>query len=110
MKLNIYNKREIVKTYTADKYELMFGTVEDLVDAINLDAIQTGSDDEIIKAASNLVLTGLDTIKELLKDVFDGLTDEELKRVKVSELIEVIVEIVTYSISQLNFGSGKGKN
>lgn len=110
MKLNIYNKREIVKTYTADKYELMFGTVEDLVDAINLDAIQTGSDDEIIKAASNLVLTGLDTIKELLKDVFDGLTDEELKHVKVSELIEVIVEIVTYSISQLNFGSGKGKN
>ena len=37
LKLNIYNKKEIVKTYTAETYDLMFGTVEDLIDLINLD-------------------------------------------------------------------------
>ena len=29
LKLNIYDKKEITKTYTAETYDLMFGTVED---------------------------------------------------------------------------------
>ena len=30
LKLNIYKKREIIKTYESDTYDLLFGTVEDL--------------------------------------------------------------------------------
>ena len=44
MKLNIYKGREVVKTYTADTYDLMFGTVEDIAEAIKLDDMKIGDD------------------------------------------------------------------
>ena len=105
MKLNIYNKKEVVKTYSVDAYELMFGTVEDVADAIKLDELETGSDVEIIKMVGNLVLTSMDTVKNLLKDIFDGLTDEELKNTRVSEIAVVLVDVVKFTINQLNIGA-----
>ena len=111
MKLNIYEKKRIVKTYEASAYEIMFGTVEDIIDAAKLDKIETGTDAEIVMAATNLVTNSMDTVKDLLKDVFDGLTDDEIRHARVSEIINVIVDIIMYAISQITlFGGGKGKN
>ena len=112
MKLNIYEKKSIVKTYEADEYELMFGTVEDMIDAAKLDKIESGTDAEIVMAATNLVTTSMDTVKDLLKDVFDGLTDDEIRHTRVSEIVNVIVDVIRYAISQISlFGGGKkGKN
>lgn len=109
MILNVYEKKQVVKTYKTDVYDLMFGTVEDVADAIKLDELKTGSDVEIMKMIGKLVLTSMDTIKGLLKDIFDGLTDEELKNVKVSEIATVLVDVVKFTIAQLNLGA-KGKN
>lgn len=109
MILNIYEKKQVVKTYETDVYDLMFGTVEDVADAIKLDELTTGSDVEIMKMIGKLVLTSMDTIKGLLKDIFDGLTDEELKNVKVSEIAIVLVDVVKFTVAQLNLGA-KGKN
>ena len=109
MKLNIYEKKQIVKTYEVDKYDLMFGVVEDVADALDLDSLKTGSNAEIIKLVGNMVFKSMDTIKELMKDIFDGLTDEELKNVKVSEIVDVIVDVVQFTILQLKLGA-KGKN
>ena len=102
MKLNIYEKKKIVKTYETDAYDLMFGTVEDIAEAVDIDSLKTGSDVEIIKMVGNLVMTSMGTVKELLKDVFDGITDEELKKVKVAEIATVLVDVVKYTITQLN--------
>ena len=112
MKLNIYEKKRIIKTYETDEYELMFGTVEDLIDAAKLDTIESGSDSEIVVAATNLVTNSMGTVKDLLKDIFDGLTDEEIKHTRVSEIINVIVDVIMYAIGQIGaFGSnGKRKN
>jgi hypothetical protein len=104
MKLNVYEKKKIVKTYETDVYDLMFGTVEDIAAAVKLDDLKTGSDVEIIKLVGNLVITGMDTIKNLLKDVFEGITDDELKNVKVSEIAVVLIEIVKFTLAQLNLG------
>ena len=82
MKINVYEKKQIIKTYEAETYDLMFGTIEDIAEAVNLDALKTGSDVEIIKLVGNLVMNSMSTVKELLKDIFDGITDEELKKVK----------------------------
>ena len=109
MKLNIYNKKQIIKTYEVDTYDLMFGTVEDVANAIDIDSLKTGSDVEIIKMVGKLVMTSMDTVKNLLKDIFDGLTDEELKKTKVSEIATVLVDIVKFTIAQLNLGLN-GKN
>lgn len=107
MKLNVYKGRQIEKTYTADTYDLMFGTVEDVAEAINLDSLKTGSDVEIIKMIGNLVLNSMDTVKNLLKDIFDGITDEELKRVKVKEIANVLLDVVKFTIAQLNLGKNE---
>ena len=112
MKLNTYDHKELIKTYEANEYELMFGTVEDMIDAAKLDKIESGTDAEIVMAATNLVTTSMDTVKDLLKDVFDGLTDDEIRHTRVSEIVNVIVDVIRYAISQISlFGGGKkGKN
>ena len=104
MKLNIYDKKKIVKTYEVDAYDLMFGTVEDVANAIDIDSLKTGSDVEIIKMVGKLVMSSMDTVKNLLKDIFEGLTDDELKGTKVSEIAKVLVEVVQFTITQLNLG------
>ena len=106
MKLNIYEKKQVVKTYEVNSYDLMFGTVEDVANAINLDELKNGTDAEIMKMVIKLIGSSMDTIKQLMMDIFDGLTADELKNVKVSEMARVIVEVVTYTINQLNMGTG----
>lgn len=109
LKLNIYKKKEIEKTYTAETYDLMFGTVEDLINIIDLDKLEKGTDAEIIKLVGNVVMKGMDIIKPLLKDIFEGLTDEELRNTKVSEIAKVLVEVVKFSITQMNQGGNEKK-
>lgn len=106
LRLNIYNGREVEKTYTAETYDLMFGTVEDLLEVIDLDNLKSGSDVEIIKLVGNVVTKSMGTIKPLLKDIFEGLTDGELRKTKVKEIAGVLIEVVKFSITQI----GKGTN
>ncbi len=104
MKLNIYEKRQVIKTYEADAYDLPFGVIEDVADVINLDALETGSNAELIKIAGNVVLKCKDTVKDLMKDIFDGITDDELKKTKVTEMAQVLIEVVRYTADQLSKG------
>lgn len=104
MKLNIYEKKNVVKTYEADAYDLMFGVLEDVANAVKLDDLKNGSDTEIIKMVGNFVLSSMSTVKELLKDIFEGITDEELKNTKVSEIAAVLIEVVMFTLKQLNLG------
>lgn len=102
MKLNIYEKKKVIKTYETDTYDLLFGTVEDVANALNLDELKTGSDVEIIKMAMNLVLTSLGTVKDLMKDIFDGITDEELRKATVKEMAQVLVEVAQYTLALMD--------
>lgn len=107
MYLNIYEKKKIVKTYEADAYDLTFGVVEDVADAIKLDDLKSGTDAEIIKLAANLVLKSTGTVRELMKDIFEGITDEELRKTKVVEQAGVLVEVVKYTFEQIGKGLQK---
>ena len=111
LKLNIYGKNEagkkgIVKTYKAETYDIMFGTVEDLIDTLNLDGLNTQDNVELVKVATNIVINSMDVIKPLLKDIFEGLTDDELRNTKVTEIVTVLMETVKFSMAQI----GKGIN
>ena len=105
MKLNIYENKKIIKTYEADAYDLMFGTVEDLIEIVNLDQLKSGDDVEIIKLVGKTVINGMDVIKPLVKDIFEGLTDEELRNVKVSEIASVLVDVIKFAIAQMSKGA-----
>ena len=106
MELNIYEKRQITKTYTAETYDIMFGTVEDLINVIDLDSFTKDDDVDFIKAIGKIIVNSMDIIKPLLKDIFEGLTDEELRKTKISEIVKNVIEIVKFSIAQM----GKGGN
>jgi len=88
--LNIYkadNKKEIEKTYTADGYDLMLGTVEDFMNIIDVDKLNDNL------AVMKMLQGGYNQIKPLLKDIFPELTDDEFKRVKVNDLVYTIKDI-----------------
>lgn len=87
IKLNIYKGKKIEKTYTATSYDLMYGTVEDFINIIDVDKIN----DEI--AVAGMIVKGFGQVKPLLMDVFEGLTEEELKNTKIKELVTVIIEL-----------------
>ena len=118
MKLNIYNKKEIVKTYECDSYKLMYGTIMDLTKAINLqdvvDVIKKKDNDinKFISVMTDTIYNSLDLINDILKDVFDGLTDEELHNTYIDEIIDVIVELVQNSIPLIkkSFKGATSKN
>lgn len=105
MKINVYDKRKIVKTYEVDAYDLPFGILEDVADTIDIDSLKTGSDVEIITLVGKMVIKNKNIVKELIKDIFDGITDEELRKTTVTEMARVIVDVVTYTIGQLNLGN-----
>jgi hypothetical protein len=110
VKLNIYKGDEIVKTYEKDSYRLRFGVVEDVAQAVNLDELKEGTEAEILRMIAKLVITSLDTIKGLMKDVFPGLTDEEIRDCNVDEMAMVIFEVIEFTIKQLNIRGNKQKN
>lgn len=108
LKLNIYDKKQIVKTYTAETYDVMFGTVEDLINVLDLEGLKTGSDVELIRIATKLIVSSKDDIiKPLLKDIFDGLTDTELKNTKVKEVASVFINVVKYAMDQITTGNNE---
>lgn len=92
IKLNIYkegNKKEIEKTYIAEGYDLMLGTIDDILSVIDVDKLNDQ------KAVAVMVLKSYGQIKPLLMDVFPGVTNEELNRTKISELVTVFIQIAT---------------
>lgn len=88
--LNIYSatdKNAVEKTYTAESYDLMLGTVEDIMAIIDIDKM---TDSE---AMTRMVVQAFGKLNPFIKDVFPGVSDDELKRVKVKELIPTFVDI-----------------
>ena len=104
MKLNIYEKKQIVKTYEAESYDLMFGTVEDVLTIFDVDSLTSGADVELIQMVGRALPKCINTVKPLLKDIFEGLTDDELKNVKMKDIASVIVEVVKYAFAQMSIG------
>jgi len=109
MILNIYDKKEVIKTYEAEQYDLMFGTVEDLMTIFDVDSLKTGSDVELIKLVSNSLPKCMNIIKPLLKDIFEGLSDDELRQVKLVEVAVIIVDVIKYALEQISTGFGSKK-
>lgn len=89
IKLNIYDRetKQIAKTYTTDSIDLMFGTVEDILNVIDLDNLNDQ------KALAGMIVKGWAQLKPFLKDIFPGLTDDEIKGVKINEMIPVFMQI-----------------
>lgn len=105
LKLNIYDENgEITKTYTTTEFDLMWGTIEDLMSIVKIDKIN--DNDEIFK----MVYSALPQVTPLLKQIFHGVTDEELRNVKVKELVPVIVEAFKFAFTEIGKIGNNSKN
>ena len=97
--LKIYSaedKSAVEKTYTAESYDLMFGTVEDIIQLIDIDKMTDNA------AITRLVVSSFAKLKPFVKDIFPGVTDDELKRVKVKELIPTFVDVFRSVLDDLD--------
>lgn len=104
LKLNIYNGKVIEKTYITDTYDLMYGTIEDVLNVIDLDKIDKSVE------LGKMIIRLLPLIKPFLKDVFDGLTDEELRHTKVKEVKQIFEKIFSYGVDLLIGVEDNSKN
>ena len=114
MKLNIYkNQREIIKTYECDRYRLMYGTIMDLTNIIDLQLVvdylqgKEISDERFAENLIDLITNSMDLINGLLKDMFEGLTDEELKQTDINEIIQIVIEVASESVPLIKSGVAK---
>lgn len=95
MKLNVYkNQKEIEKTYEVDNYDIMYGTVQDVLAVLDDGIDKLNDNDQAIK----LITENRTKLEDLLLDIFggEGLTPEELRRTKLKELIPVFIDLFTY--------------
>lgn len=101
MKLNVYkNQNEIEKTYETATYDLMYGTVEDVL----------GIFDEIDDLNDNMKIFSViqknrTKLNDLLLDIFPEMTEDDLRRIKLKELIPLFIELFNYVRD--SFGSEK---
>lgn len=97
MKLNVYkNQKEIEKTFEVDNYDIMYGTIEDIFDI--LDGVDDTAD---VNQMLDVIKTNKHKLNDLLLDIFgsEGMTAEDLRKVKVKELVPVFIELFTYVTS-----------
>lgn len=94
MKLNVYkNQKEIEKTVEVDSYDIMYGTVEDVFEV--LEGIEDMND---TKAVLDMFTKNRAKLNDLLLDIFGeaGLTKEDLRKVKVKELVPLFIDLFKF--------------
>lgn len=107
LKLNIYksdNPKEIEKTYTASEFDLMWGTMEDLLSVVDIDNLNDTA------ALGKIISTLLPQVKPLLKQIFIGVTDSEIRCTKTRELVPIFIKAFTYAFSEIGTLSNKSGN
>ena len=104
--LNIYDEKTkmIAKQYTAETADIMFGTIEDLIDVIDVDKLNDNME------WAKVIVLAMKKLKPLLKEVFTGVTDEELKNTKVKELVPLFINIIKFMMSEIKGMGGGSKN
>ena len=108
LRLNVYkhdaetgrvSQTQVAKTVTAEAYDLMFGTVEDVLSL--LDAVGDNADTmEVLR----VVTLNWDRLCSLLLDIFPDLGHEDLPYIKVREVVPVIIELFRSVVD--GFGGG----
>ena len=106
LELNIYDGAKIVKTYTTDTIDCSFGVVEDILNALNFESIKTGNKFEL----ATMVVKCMDQLKPFLKEIFAGVTDEELRKAKMSNIIDIFKNLYYFANVELGKVTTDEKN
>ena len=103
--LNIYdNKGNIVKTYKTEYIYISTGIVEDIFKLVDIDKLLSkGTTQEELGAEMlKIVVKGWGNFKQIIMQIFDGLTEEEFKNTRLNEIVSIIFYILNNALSSLN--------
>lgn len=106
LNLHIYEGKKISKTYKAETVDFSFGVVEDILDVLDFDNMKTGDNKEI----ASMIIKTSKQLKPFLKDLFDGVTDEEIRHTRMQNLISIFKNLIAYAVQELNALSDDEKN
>ena len=107
--LPIYEGKEVVKEYTAEEYNVKFGTAEDIIALLDTEKIVKGTREEMVSGVARTIPKLTDMLKHLIKDIFPGITDEEIRSCDLADIAVVIVDVFETTIIKIMEGSGSGK-
>lgn len=109
IKLNIWkNQKEVERVLECEQYDLMLGTLEDVLKLFKVGDIGSEIDKLNQQTMLTIISKEYDKISVLLHDVFPDLTQDERKRIKVRELIPFFMNLISFAIGQItNINTGK---
>ena len=118
--LNVYKAKgkyiisnEIERVARAQDFELSTGVCEDILNLIQIDTFAGGysalTDEGKQELAIDIIKDGYPMFLEIIKEIFE-FSDDEAKRLKIADVIAVVLEIVKYSFAQLSKSLGGNKN
>lgn len=95
--LKIYDdkNKNIEKTYTASTYDLMFGTVMKLMELLKIEEM----DDQLEMLKT--IYGAWEEIRVVLAGVYPDVTPDEWRRVRVKELLPLILKIAKFSVTEM---------
>ncbi len=102
-KLNIKKRGQIIKTYTANSYDLTLGVCEDLLNLLNLDEFSNGDKlkDVEVNKVLDLVVKNYGKFIEIVHEIFPELTEEERRYITVYDLRDLIVAVAKDTLQRL---------
>ena len=87
-------KGNLIKLYEAKPYELEFGTIRTLMRILKIEDMENQG--ELLKTLAG----AWDEVINVLNEFFPDCTEEEWDKVKVKEVLRVIIEVSKYAISE----------
>jgi hypothetical protein len=100
----ILELRTADKTFTTETIDISFGVIEDIIDVLDFDNITD------TKQVGIAVLKCSKQLKPFLMELFDGVTPEQLRTVKTSNIIEIFKRIYRYITAELGVVGEATKN
>lgn len=118
LKLNIYDENEnIVKTHIRQSFSIKMKLLKKIIKTIDLENLAgclgtegKESNTELVKIAGNFAVNAYDTVRELMKQVFPGLTDEEYENTTIEEVAIVVIRLAENTMNTISSAGGERKN
>lgn len=104
LRLPIYRNGVIEKTYEVENFRIPYGVIQDVLHLVEVDKLN----DEM--AIAGMLLEAFDLVDPLLKDLFPGLTDDELRHADFVDIGLVFTGVARYAIEKLSKGLKRGAN
>ena len=91
LELNVFIDGYEKKTYKAETLDLTVGVIDDICEAVDIDTIDISN----VADLGGRILRARKQIYPILHDIF-GATEEEIRTVKVTNIVKITQEIYTY--------------